>query len=140
MRIVLDTNVAIVGLLWRGNPNELLGLAMAGNLRCFATEALIAELTRVLGYARFAKRIELVGTSIEQLVADYRQIARIVPAAEVTPTVIADPDDDQVLACAIAAGAGLIVSGNAHLLNLKRYHEAEIISPGNAISRAATSP
>ena len=40
-----------------------------------------------------------------------------------------DPEDDAVLACAVAARAPYIVSGDAHLLTLKRYQSIHIVSP-----------
>ena len=46
-----------------------------------------------------------------------------------------DPDDDTVLACALAAQADLIVSGDAHLLNLKTYHRIPIIAAAAALTR-----
>ncbi len=54
--------------------------------------------------------------------------------AEIAPTSI-DPDDDAVLACALAAGADLIVSGDPDLLNLKQFHGAAIVTPRQAIER-----
>ena len=139
LRIVLNTNIALVGLLWRGKPYELLGLALAGKVQCFATEPLITELTRLLGYTRFAKRIESLDTSIAPLVADYRSLVEVAPAADITPTIIADPDDDNVLACAIAAGTDLVVSSDAHLLNLKQYHGIDLLTPTRAHSRIEAS-
>jgi predicted nucleic acid-binding protein len=46
-----------------------------------------------------------------------------------------DPDDDPVLACALAAAAELIVSGDAHLLNLKHYHGIQVVGPHEASAR-----
>ena len=48
-----------------------------------------------------------------------------------------DPDDDEVLACALAAKADLIVSGDSHLLNLKSYQGIEIVRPAEALKRLA---
>ena len=137
MRAVLDTNVALAGLLWRGTPYALLGLALTGKLECFATDALLAELERVLGYERVAKRIAALNTSIAELLADYRALVEIVPDATISPTVITDPDDDALLACAIAAQADLIVSGDADLLNLKHFHRIPIVNATEALARIA---
>ena len=45
------------------------------------------------------------------------------------------PDDDHVLACALAAQADLIVSGDSDLLNLKRYQGIEIVTAAAALAR-----
>lgn len=137
VRAVLDTNVVLAGLLWRGPSYALLGLALTGKLKCFATDALLAELERVLGYAHVAKRMAVVNTSSAQVLADYRALIEIVPGATISPTVITDPDDDAVLACAIAAQAEIIVSGDSDLLNLEHFHRIPIISPAEALARIA---
>ena len=51
--------------------------------------------------------------------------------------VAADIDDDAVIACALAAQADLIVSGDAHLLNLKHYQGMRIVSPAEAVRSLA---
>lgn len=135
MRAVLDTNVAIAGLLWRGTPYTLFGHALTGKLQCFATDPLVGELERALGYARFVRRMAALNTSIPELLADYLAIVEIVPVAAVSPTVIADPDDDAILACAVAANADIIVSGDAHLLNLKNFHRIPIVNATEALKR-----
>lgn len=52
-------------------------------------------------------------------------------SAPITPVVIviADPDDDHVLACAVAAGADLIISGDSDLLDLKAHQGIPIVPP-----------
>jgi hypothetical protein len=49
VRAVVDANVDIAGLLWRGTPYTLFGHALTGKLQCFATDPLIRELERALG-------------------------------------------------------------------------------------------
>jgi putative PIN family toxin of toxin-antitoxin system len=100
VRAVLDTNIAVAGLLWRGKPYELFGLTLTGRVLCFASDTLLAELERVLGYEKLARRIATLHTTIPELLAEYGSIVEIVPAVTISPTVIADPDDDHVLACA----------------------------------------
>jgi uncharacterized protein len=48
-----------------------------------------------------------------------------------------DIDDDAVIACALAAQADLIVSGDAHLLNLKHYQGMRIIDAAEAMRSLA---
>jgi putative PIN family toxin of toxin-antitoxin system len=66
MRVVLDTNVAIAGLLWRGKPYELLGHVLDGKMQCFASAPLIEELERVLGYD--TKHAQANGVELDELV------------------------------------------------------------------------
>jgi len=40
-----------------------------------------------------------------------------------------DPDDDKFLACALASGSNLIVSGDRHLLKVSGYQNIEVLKP-----------
>ena len=62
-------------------------------------------------------------------------LANLVASATIQRTVLADPDDDQVLACALAAGADLIVSGDTDPLNLKSFHRIPIVAAAEALAR-----
>lgn len=64
-------------------------------------------------------------------------VDRIIPA-EISRTV-SDPDDDAVLACALAAGVDLIVSGDKRVLNLKSFQNIPILKPADAVTRIEQS-
>jgi predicted nucleic acid-binding protein len=53
----------------------------------------------------------------------------------IKPVVIADPDDDVVLACAVAARAEAIVSGDKHLIDLTEYEGIPILTPAQLLER-----
>jgi putative PIN family toxin of toxin-antitoxin system len=133
LRLVLDTNVVIAGLLWQGPPRRLLQAAIDGEIELATSQALLDELAHSLAYPKFAKRIAAFNTTIAALVQQYAAIAAATPAAAIRPSVPGDPDDDQVLACALAAQADLVVSGDAHLLNLKHFHHMLIVTPRVAV-------
>jgi putative PIN family toxin of toxin-antitoxin system len=135
MRLVLDTNVVIAGLLWSGPPRKLLDAAIAGNIEVLVTAALVTELRGALGYPKFEKRLAANGTTIEATVHCYLGIASLVAPAVIRPSVPTDSDDDVVLACALGAGADLIVSGDADLLNLKDFHRIPIVTATEALRR-----
>jgi len=59
--------------------------------------------------------------------------------ASIAPVVLADPDDDHVLACALAAKADLIVSGDSDLLKLKTYRGIAIVGAAEALTRLPQS-
>jgi putative PIN family toxin of toxin-antitoxin system len=119
LRAVVDTNVVVSGLLWKCAPRDLLAAARAGRLSLYTSAELLAELAEVLARAKFAKRVAAANMSAERLARRYARLARCVAPADIKPTVLADPDDDAVLACALAAAADLIVSGDQRVRNLK---------------------
>ncbi len=84
------------------------------------------------------EQLLLIGKTVKNVLEDYASIVEFVEPAEISPTSI-DPDDDPVLACALAAAADLIVSGDAHLLNLKQFHGIQIVRPREASARIGTS-
>ncbi|NUN98783.1 MAG: PIN domain-containing protein [Candidatus Omnitrophica bacterium] len=53
----------------------------------------------------------------------------------IDPTVLADPDDDMILATALAAKADVIVSGDRHLLDLHSFEGIPILSPRTFLDR-----
>lgn len=137
MRVVLDTNVVASALLWGGTPERLIEAAGEGSLECFTSEALIAELAGILGRAKFAAKLRQKNLSAAEIVARYREIAETVEAAPIEETALRDPDDAAVLACALAARAEAIVSGDADLHALDSYQGIPVLSPADCLKRIA---
>lgn len=134
MRLVLDTNVALSAFLWRGTPFHLLdAIPRQPEARLFTSEALLEELADVLTRPAAAKRLAAIGRTAQQVLADYAKVADVVFPTAVPSVVSADPDDDQVIAAAVTAGAELIVSGDRHLLDLVRHGEIRIVAPADAL-------
>ena len=137
MRIVADTNTVVSGLLWSGPPQQLINAARAKQIAFYSSVALIAEFAEVIGREQFAKRLRAAKLSATELVTDYARLAKLVIPADISPTVAGDPDDDQVLACALAARADAIVSGDKRLRNLKAYHGIPIVGAAEALTLIA---
>ena len=135
MRLVLDTNAALSGLLWHGNPGKLINAAQAGSLTLYTTAPLLAELHGVLGREKFTKHLHVRGLSATQVFEGYAALATVVVPAIIPPVIIDDPDDDAVLACAVFAKADLVVSGDPHLLKLEHYEDVPIVTPAEAVKR-----
>lgn len=135
MRLVLDTNVVASGMLWDGAPRLLLKAGRARQVSLFTSSPLIAELTEILGRKQFEQKIAASRLSVAELVASYGALADVIRPAAIPPTILSDPDDDQVLACALAARADLIVSGDRHLLTLGRFRGIDILTVNAALTR-----
>lgn len=137
MRLVVDTNIVVSALLWHGPPHELFELMREAPLTFYTSPVLLEELADVLSRRKLAKTISALDTTPDSLLRDYRSFARSVRPASV-PRVVVDPDDDHVLACALAAHADLIVSGDRHLLNLKEYQGIRVVTAVHAVRIVTT--
>ena len=135
MRLVLDTNIVASGLLWDGTPARIIDAAYEGAIEIYTSRILLAELNSILKREKFSKAIAASGLGIEGLVLGYAELALLVEPLPIPPTIIADPDDDHVLACALTAQADLIVSGDKHLLNLGIFQNIDIITAAQFIER-----
>ena len=129
MRVVIDTNVWVSALLWRGLPYKFLQFAKQGGVEICVTAPILAELSRVLAYPKFQHRLKEMGVSVSYLVGQATGLSSFFtsvsgPAETLVP---ADPDDDIVILAAISARASYIISGDKHLLSLGEYQGIPII-------------
>ncbi len=128
MRVVADTNTVISGLLWEGSPRRVLDSARAEQIALFTSPVLIVELDDVLKRDKFARRLQRAGVTSRDLVLGYAALATLVSPVVIEPVILADADDDAVLACALAAQAEAVVSGDRHLLSLRKYEGINILT------------
>jgi uncharacterized protein len=135
VRVVLDTNVVLSALLWGGPPRQILEAVQAGVLDLYTTPALLLELEDVLHRPKFAARLEQANTTVDALLAGLRALATVIEPAPIAPVIMEDPDDDAVLACAVAAGAAAIVSGDHHLQDVGEFQQIPIFTPTDFLAR-----
>lgn len=136
MRLVLDTNVVLSGLLWRGHPRRLLDLAKEGTVSLYTSSVLLDELADVLSREKWTAMLATRQTHAAFLMQHYGVLARVVRPKSIGRVVPNDPDDDAVIACALAARAEIIVSGDKHLHSLGgEYNGIPIVTPAQAVQK-----
>lgn len=135
MRLVFDTNTALSGLFWGGTPGRLSDAALGGRIELPTSAVLLAELQGVLSRSKFNRPLAQRGWTVADVFDGYAGLVLLVTPAGIAPTVLRDADDDQVLAAALAAKADLIVSGDAHLLDLKQFQAMPIVTAREALHR-----
>lgn len=137
MRIVLDTNVLISGLIRKdGPPGELLRLWTDDAFILVTSHFQLAELTRAMNYERLRPRIRP-----DQQAAFFDHLPTKAEIAEDLPVIerSSDPDDNLILATAVAGAVDLIVSGDKrHLVSLGSIEGIPIVTPRQALERLAT--
>ncbi len=135
MRLVLDTNTVVSGLIWGGVPGQLIDAAAAGTVQIISSVPLLGELHDVLFRKKFAAQLAEQGVDAADLFEGYAALVELVDPANIGPVILADPDDDIVLATAVAGNAAAIVSGDAHLLGIGEFRGMPIVTPAAAVSR-----
>ncbi len=134
MKLIIDTNVLISGLMWAGPPNRILKWARDGRVVLLACESTIDELKRVIQYKRFVQRLSDLEIRPMEAIAYAMNIVTFVPNPQNIPqAILEDPFDNIFLALASENKAHLIVSGDHHLLDLKEHNSIQILTPSLAV-------
>jgi putative PIN family toxin of toxin-antitoxin system len=108
-------------------------LASEKEVELFTSRILLDELAATLAKKKLAKPVLATGLTADQMLRNYRRLATPVTARQLARQISRDADDDAVLACALAAGADLIVSGDDDLLTLKDCQGIPIATPAHAL-------
>ena len=132
IRVVLDTNVLVSGLLLGASLATLVDLWKTGHIRPVMSKTMVDELLRVLAYPKFQLAEEDIHYLLYVEVLPYVQFVNVRSGRVM---IAADSSDDMFLRVAAAAGATYIISGDRHLLQLKSYKRIPILSPAEFLSR-----
>jgi putative PIN family toxin of toxin-antitoxin system len=125
MRILLDTNVLVAAFIAHGTCNELLEHC-AVHHEIIASRAILDEFRDVL-VRKFAFTLSEARTATRLL----QSRMQIVKPSRLPEVVSRDPDDDVILATALAGNAEIIVTGDKDLTSLRSYQEIRIMEPAD---------
>ena len=122
MRVVFDTNVFVSAFVIPGSQGEH-AFTLARQAR-FELCTSVAILTETAGRLR-----EKFGQGEEDIKEALRQMSRAGRVVKPSRTVAAvdDEADNRILECAVEARADLVVTGDRHLLKLKRFEGIPIV-------------
>jgi putative PIN family toxin of toxin-antitoxin system len=123
-RVVLDTNVLISALLFRGGLSKIVGLWQKGKIIPVISKETFSELLTVLEYPKFSLTQEEIDPIIKYEILPYFEIVEVVKDVK---GISRDPEDDKFISCAISGSADYIVSGDKDLFDLKQYKSIKII-------------
>lgn len=129
MKIVLDNNVFISGIFWKGPSHKIIALAEENKIEIFVTSEIFNELIDVLQREKFKPFLEEGKTTIEELSIKILGLIKFCMPNEKVKVIKEDPDDNKFLACAEACQASFVISGDGHLLKVKEFKGIPLIAP-----------
>lgn len=128
MKVVFDTNVVASASFWRGAPFNCLAAWAQGRCEVIVSPALLSEYHEIIEELR----LDYPDRGPVEWVNALTDAATLVFPTDRATGATAEPDDEMILECALAAEADFIVSGDKkHLLALRKFRGIPIISPAD---------
>ena len=131
MRIVLDTNVLVSGLLspdWP--PGRVVDLLLRGGIVLCFDDRVLAEYRRVLARPKFG-----FDPAHVREILDYLQAEGEATSAAPLNIELPDPDDRAFLEVAVAAGAEFLITGNLKHFPAALRRGADLVVPGEFLEK-----
>ena len=131
LRVVIDTNV-FISSFFGGIPREIINLWKEGDIVLCLSQSIVEEYIEVLNRLGLKDKNELFKL-IKLFAEGYNSVfAANTPELNVVKN---DPDDNKFIECAVELESKVIVSGDKHLREVRKYIDIEIISPREFIER-----
>jgi len=130
IKVVLDTNVFISALFWKGALYQIFKRILEGAVLNFVSLQILAEIKERL-LDKFKLPPEKVKEFLEIIVFN----SQLVYPKKKLNIVKKDPKDNKILECTLEAKASFVISGDGHLLEIKKYKGIKIVSPKEFLSK-----
>lgn len=125
MRAVLDTNVVMSVFFFGGTPLKIVRSAFSRKIELVASKAVLSE------YREVAERLheQFPSVNYRRPLSILESKLTMVRPAALGEAVYRDPDDDDIIACALGGKAKVICSGDGDLLALNGFRGLEVMKP-----------
>ena len=129
VRVIVDTNVLISGTIGRyGASARIVDAALFREITAIMSQTLLDEYLEAIRRPHITKRYRDIAPRIQD-VSEFLRYKAVRVEGRVGQSVLSDPDDDFLIACALEGKAKYIISGDEHLLNLGQYRGIKILAP-----------
>jgi uncharacterized protein len=125
VRLVLDTNVLIAAFATRGTCHDLLEHCVQQH-QVVASDFIYRELE-----GKLLTKVKLPAAKAAAAVALLRSRLELVHPDPLAVPACRDPDDDWILATAVAGSCALLITGDRDLLEMKTFRGIQILAPGH---------
>ncbi|MBI2499045.1 putative toxin-antitoxin system toxin component, PIN family [Candidatus Woesearchaeota archaeon] len=125
MKIVLDTNIFISGIFWRGSSNKVITNWKEGRFTLVISLQIISEIIKVLKDFKIKLSDDMIKEWIDLIVRN----SVIIEPRESIKIIKEDPKDNIFIETAVAGNVDYVISQDNHLLKLKEFRGIKIITP-----------
>lgn len=129
-KVVLDTNILISSILFKGTLSRIVDLWKDGKILPVISRETFHEFKTVLEYPKFKLTKGETKAIIEEEILPFFEIVEI---TNTVSGICKDPDDDKFIACALSASADFIVSGDKDLCDVVTHKSIKIISASHLL-------
>ena len=125
MKVVVDTNVLVPGVFFGGMPSRILEAWRDKRIDVVVSPDILEE------YRRVGEHLETQFTdvSLAPFLALLVMNAEIIEPPDLPEQVSRDSDDDKFIACALAVGCHVIISGDKDFLSISGYRGVKVVAP-----------
>ncbi|MCG2827045.1 MAG: putative toxin-antitoxin system toxin component, PIN family, partial [Thermoplasmatales archaeon] len=131
IRAVIDTNVFISSFITYGKSRKVLDKVFAGKIRLLTSPAILLEFEEVLSREKFG----LTRTQVQRIVSLLIHSSEVIESKTKIILITEDPDDNKLLECAIDGRAKYIITGDKHLLKIRKYKNIRIVNPNSFLRK-----
>lgn len=123
-KVVIDTNVIVSALLFKGNSNKIITLYQESKIIFLISKEILKEYIKVLSYPKFNLTQEEIKHIIKEEILPFTEPVKVTVTIDIIKD---DPDDNKFLECAVSGKTDFIVSGDNHLIDLQEYKKIKIL-------------
>lgn len=129
MKVLLDTNIWISGLLWGGKAREIIKMSQKNQIIIYTSLPLLNELNETLQYPKLQSRLNQLEINTFELIEEVKKLTMLCQTTTLLliPE-LRDPNDKIVLETAITLPVDIIISGDRDLLTLGKFQQIPIMS------------
>lgn len=130
MRVVLDTNIWLSAIFWKGEASRTIKLGVDKKIVIITTEDILSEITEVLNKEeKFQKFILDRKQKIEDLIRTVLSFSTLIETESKLDLVKEHPKDNIILEAALDGRADYIISYDRHILNMIEFRGIKILNP-----------
>lgn len=130
LKVVPDTNILISAVFWRGNEYKVIKKGLEKEYQLVLSPKIINEMTDKLG-----NKFDFPENKIKLWTDMLLYFANIVEPTEKLEVVKDDPDDNKIVECAVESNADYIVTGDKHLLKMKKFRNINITNASEFLEK-----